>query len=94
MSSVVASTQFMDFKDAAVDPPVPGSLAPTKGSEVVQPWDTAGPVAGWSIQSCSNCTINITLESEHVLSFSSSMYSKTLLLYKVTKSFLNENKRM
>ena len=61
MSSVVASTQFMDFKDAAVDPPVPGSLAPTKGSEVVQPWDTAGPVAGWSIQSCSNCTINITL---------------------------------
>ena len=69
MSSVVASTQFMDFKDVAVpmpkeqvldsftqgppapDPPVPGSPAPTKGSEVVQPRDTAGPVAGWSIQS-------------------------------------------
>ena len=45
----------------APDPPVPGSPAPTKGSEVVQAQDTAGLVAGWSIQSCSNCTINITL---------------------------------
>ena len=43
------------------DPPAPGPPAPTKGSEVVQPRDTAGPVAGWNIQSCSNCTINITL---------------------------------
>ena len=66
MSSVVASTQYMYFKNVAVpmpkvqvldsftqgspahDPPVPGSPALTKGSEVVQPRDTAGPVAGWS----------------------------------------------
>ena len=89
MSSVVASAQYMDFKDVAApmskeqelavltqgqsasDPPAlnlpprgqaaPGPPAPMKGSEVVQPRDTAGPVAGWSIQSCSNCTINITL---------------------------------
>ena len=74
VSSVVASTQYMDFKDVAVPmpkeqvldaftqgPPAPSSPAPTKGSEVVQQRDTAGLVAGWSIQSCSNCTINITL---------------------------------
>ena len=100
VSSVVASTQYMDFKDVAVPlpreqvldaftqgPPAPGTPAPTKGFEVVQPRDTAGLVAGWSIQSCSNCTINITLGKQtFFFFFLFSMYSKTLFfVYTVSK---------
>ena len=100
VSSVVVSTQYMDFKDVAVPipreqvldaftqgPPAPGTPAPTKGFEVVQPRDTAGLVAGWSIQSCSNCTINITLGKRTFFSFSYSACTakRFFFVYTVSK---------
>jgi len=59
VSSVVVSTQYMDFKDVDALMPKQQKIAvftpslPAPGP--LQPGDAAGPIAGWNIQSFWNC---------------------------------------